>query len=99
WHTWKFRTEDTRNRSRVEKQNQARMEFIAYSMHGALDSTDPSKRAIVGHDELVTVLADYIGQIEKPRTGEPRQLAEVFLKFVRERAGLLIEVGQGQYSF
>jgi predicted NACHT family NTPase len=99
WHTWKFRTEDTRNRSRVEKQNQARMEYIAYSMFGALDTTDSSKRAIVAHDDLVTILSDYITVIERPRTGEARQLAEVFLKFVRERAGLLIEVGQGQYSF
>src|SRR5205807_6685827 len=87
WHTWKFRTEDTRNRSRVEKQNQARMEYIAYSMHGALDTTDPSKRAIVTHDELVRILAQYITEIEKPRTGKPLQLAEVFLKFVCERAG------------
>lgn len=99
WHTWKFRNEDTRNRSRVEKQNHARMEFIAYTMHGALDTTDPSQRSIVPHDDLVDILAEYIREIEKPRTGEPGQLAEVFLKFVRERAGLLIEVGQGQYSF
>ncbi len=99
WHTWKFRTDDTRNRSRVEKQNQLRMEFIAYSMHGALDATDPSKRAIFPHDELVNELAEYITEIETPRTGAPRELAEVFLKFVRERAGLLVEVGQGQYGF
>src|SRR5262249_17972068 len=99
WHTWKFRTEDTRNRSRVEKQNLARMEFIAYTMHVALDSTDASKRAIAAHAELVEILTQYINEIERPRSGEPRELAELFLRFVRERAGLLIEVGEGQYSF
>jgi energy-coupling factor transporter ATP-binding protein EcfA2 len=99
WHTWKFRGEDSKNRSRTEKQNRARMEAIAYWMHTAFDAADPSRRAITSEAEVLDFLAEYILEIEHPRDNEPREMARLFLRFVRERAGLLIEVGEGQYSF
>jgi energy-coupling factor transporter ATP-binding protein EcfA2 len=99
WHTWKFRGEDTQNRSRTEKQHRARMEAIAYWMHMASDAPDPSQRAMVSEIDLIEFLSGYIRDIEHPRNSDSRELAELFLRFIRERAGLLIEVGQGRFSF
>ncbi len=98
WHTWKYRTEDTRNRSRIEKQNRARMEAIAYWMHTTFDTTDPAGRAVAAHAELLEFLTTYIAEVDRPARGT-RDLADVFLRFIRDRAGLLIEVGEAKYSF
>jgi hypothetical protein len=99
WHHWRYRTEDTRHRGRVEKQNLDRMEYIAYAMHCAVDASDPTQRSIVTHSQLLDLLASFIEQEERPSTDIPADLADVFVRFVRERAGLLVEVGEGRYSF
>ena len=70
WHTWKYRTEDTRNRSRIEKQNRARMEAIAYWMHTAFETTDPAGRSVAAHEDLLEFLTSYIAEVDRPR-GEP----------------------------
>ena len=98
WHMWKFRTVDTRNRSRIEKQHRARIEAIAYWIHTAFETTDPAGRAVAAHADLLEFLTSYIAEIERPRTGDPHDLAELFLRFIRERAGLLIEVGESKYD-
>jgi len=99
WQGWKYRAKDSRNRSQIEKQNRARMEAIAYWMHTGFEKTDPAGRAIVAESELLGFLVQYIEGIEKPRNGKASELGELFLQFVCDRAGLLIEVGQGTYSF
>ena len=99
WHTWKYRTEDSRNRGRIEKQNRARMEAIAYWMHTAFDTADPTGRAVAAHDDLVKFLTRYIAEEDRSGKGDPRKQAELFLRFVCERAGLLNEVGEAKYSF
>jgi energy-coupling factor transporter ATP-binding protein EcfA2 len=102
WHNWKFRgeRESLQSRNKVERRNRSRMEAIAYWMHASLKSgLEDVRRAVVSYDDLRTVLAAYIQETEKPLDESPLEMAETFLRFVRERAGLLIEVGNGQYSF
>ncbi len=51
------------------------------------------------YDDIRDFLAQYIEEVEKPRGGNPVHLADQFLRFVKETAGLMIEVGSGLYSF
>lgn len=99
WHAWKFKIEHQKSRNKVERRNRARMEAIAHWMHTAMGDQKKGQRAVVPYAGLLDFLADYIAEFEQPRYEEPRELAETFLRFVRERAGLLIEAGDRQYSF
>jgi hypothetical protein len=99
WHAWKFKIEHQKSRNKVERRNRARMEFIAHWMHAAMGTQDKGMRAVVPYEDLLDILAEYIAVFDKPRYEAPRELAEIFLRFVRERAGLLIEAGDRQYSF
>jgi energy-coupling factor transporter ATP-binding protein EcfA2 len=99
WHAWKFQSEQMRSRNKVERRNRARMEAIAYWMHCLLDKEGKTQRAVVPYGDLREFLAQYIAEIEEPPQDDPHELAEVFLRFVKERAGLLIEAGDGLYSF
>lgn len=99
WHAWKFKFEHQKSRNKVERRNRARMEAIAYWMHTAMGDQEKGQRAVVPYEDLLDFLAAYIAEFEQPRYEEPRELAETFLRFVRERAGLLIEAGDRQYSF
>ena len=99
WHKWKFRSDGARNRGKVERRNRARMQAIADWFHRAFGEMAEQQRAVVPYDLLKGFLTDYIEDIEEPEDDDAEELAENFLRFVRERAGLLIEVGDGQYSF
>ena len=99
WHAWKFQSEQMRSRNKVERRNRARIEAIAYWMHCLLDKEGKAQRAVVPYGDLRDFLTQYITEIEEPPQDDPRELAEVFLRFVKERAGLLIEAGDGLYSF
>ncbi|MEM7010240.1 MAG: NACHT domain-containing protein [Verrucomicrobiota bacterium] len=105
WHNWKFRGDDKDTgvrRGQTERRNRARMEHLAYWMHRGLDAQDEEgnkKRSVAPLEAIQDELTNYIEQIERPRHEDPVELAKEFLKFVRERAGLLIEVGDRQYSF
>jgi hypothetical protein len=99
WHAWKFHSEETRSRNKVEQRNRARMEAIAYRMHCLLGEEGRTQRAVVPYADLRDFLAQYIAEIEKPSRDDPCSLAEEFLHFVKDRAGLLIEAGDQLYSF
>jgi hypothetical protein len=99
WHAWRFRPEEAKSRSKIERRNRARMEALAYWMHSVLADEKAGSRAVVPLAEIVAFLSEYIKTIERPRGETPRELAEEFLRFVKERAGLLIEAGSGLYSF
>jgi hypothetical protein len=75
------------------------MEAIAYWMHCLVDREGEKLRTVVSLQDITDFLAQYIEGIEKPQRGRPQQMAEEFLRFVKDKAGLLIEVGEGQYSF
>ena len=102
WHTWKFRdTEDFARRKNTDRRNRRRMEAIAYWMQERSVGEGKKERAVVGHDDLAEFLISHIYEQERQRDPErdPEDIAEAFLQFITERAGLLIEVGDGQYSF
>jgi hypothetical protein len=99
WHTWKFR-EEIKSRGKVERRNKQRMEAIASWMHCQSMGTGRTQRAVVPSADLAQFLTKHIAK-EKPidPDNDPEDLAEEFLDFVKKRAGLLIEVGDAQYSF
>ncbi len=101
WHTWKFRGAEIKNKGKVERRNRRRMEAMAYWMHCQAGATGKAQRAVVTYADLHAFLTKHIQDVEKtydPK-GEPEELAEEFLEFVKKRAGLLIELGDGRYSF
>jgi NACHT domain len=99
WHAWKFHSEETRSRNKVEQRNRSRMEAIAYWMHCLMGEEGSTQRAVVPYADLRDFLSQYISEIEKPSHDDSRTLAEEFLYFVKDRAGLLIEAGDELYSF
>jgi hypothetical protein len=101
WHTWKFRGSETPNRGKVERRNRYRMEAIAHWMQSQSTSTDKTKRAVVSYQDLCAFLTRHIAGNEKASEPEiePQDLASNFLEFVKNRAGLLIEVGDQKFSF
>jgi len=100
WHTWKYRETEQRNRGRIERRNRARMEAIAHWMQIRSAQTGKAARTVAAHQDLKAFLAQYIRKNEpgEPDT-DPADSAEEFLEFVKRRAGLLIEAGDGLYSF
>ena len=99
WHTWKFQSVLGSARPKAEKRNLARMETVAYWMHCLLEGISSRERSVVPYEALKDYLAKYIHENENETIADADELASEFLKFVKERAGLLIEVGDGKYSF
>jgi hypothetical protein len=101
WHTWKFRDVEVKNRGKIERRNRRRMEAIAYWMHCLSEGTEINQRAVVPYADLRNFLTEHINTTEKIRDhdSDPEDLAYEFLEFVKKRAGLLIEIGDNQYSF
>ncbi len=100
WHYWKYRDEQSPKKGKIERRNRTRMEAIAHWMQ-CRGANSEDQRAIAPHDELSDFLTEHIATNEKTRDSDddPRDLAEEFLEFVKQRAGLLIEVGDQRYSF
>lgn len=101
WHRWKFRDLETKNRGREERRNKQRMEAIAQWMQTRSVGTSKTQRAVIPFGDLSKFLTGYIKENEKQADSndEPEDLANEFLRFVKERAGLLVELGDNQYSF
>jgi len=100
WHRWKFKDLETKNRGREERRNKQRMEAIAHWMQNRSVGGGKTQRAVVPFADLNTFLSTYIRNTEKlSDNDDPLDLAEEFLRFVKERAGLLIELGDNEYSF
>ncbi|MFM9925365.1 NACHT domain-containing protein [Variovorax sp. H27-G14] len=101
WHTWKYRgVESVAGRGRVERSNRRRIEALATYMQLAASTTTSSARTILTEAEVMSVLAKHILAHEGiSNHDDANDIADEFLRFVRQRAGLLIEVGESQYSF
>ncbi|NQZ06208.1 MAG: NACHT domain-containing protein [Algicola sp.] len=101
WHTWKYRESELKNKGRVERRNRRRMEAIAHWMHCRSGGTAGNQRAVVPYNDLMHFLTEHISSNEKiyDQDCDPQDLAEEFLEFIKKRAGLLIEIGDNQYSF
>ncbi|WP_341987779.1 NACHT domain-containing protein [Azorhizobium sp. AG788] len=98
WHKAKKRDEELA-KGRIERRNRLRVEAIAYWMHRR--SISERGRAVAPRSELLKFLTNYIENNESSQPGSepPEDQAEIFLEFIRSGAGLLIEAGDGLYSF
>jgi energy-coupling factor transporter ATP-binding protein EcfA2 len=101
WHTWKFRAAEVQaRRGKIERRNRARIEALAHWMHRQAGSADARERSVVSFEQARDFLTDHIRQHERLEDPDDApDLAEDFLEFVKSRAGLLIEVGDRQFSF
>ncbi|MBF8271814.1 MAG: signal transduction protein [Magnetococcales bacterium] len=100
WHTWKYRQrrENNNRRGETESINRARLEAIAYWMQ-LLKGAGAPGRATVSKGELIGFLSEHIVSIEENNKSDSFEIAKEFLRFVKERAGLLVEVTVDRYSF
>ncbi|OLU02969.1 hypothetical protein BVK86_11700 [Pseudomonas reinekei] len=86
-------------KGRIEQRNRVRVESIAYWMH--TKSIGAQGRSVAEHKELLVFLTDHIKQYEtlKDSDDHAEDQAEAFLSFIKNSAGLLVEAGDGLYSF
>ena len=98
WYRAKKRDEEV-IKGRIERRNRLRVESIAYWMHRR--SLEEKGRAVAPHADILAFLTSHISDKEiVPTDGEPPEdQAERFLNFIKNTAGLLIEAGDGLYSF
>lgn len=98
WYKAKRRDEDA-IKGRVERRNRLRIEAIAYWMHKK--SLGEQGRSVAPRQEILNFLTAYISENEKLKESDDpsEDQAEVFLDFIKDSAGLLIEAGDGLYSF
>lgn len=98
WHAWNVEGRDARDPSNTDIRNRRWLEEIANWMQ---ESGAPDRRevAIKPYPELLTFLTTVVAKDRRIEEDEALDDATAFLKFVRERAGLLIETGDRQYSF
>lgn len=103
WHSWKFReAEERAGRGRIERKNRQRVEALAYEMQCSdrNSPTNGSSRAVLDEDAVLQILTRHITSSEPiSPEDDASDLAIDFLNFIKQRAGLLIEVGDKQYSF
>ncbi|MCF5050553.1 NACHT domain-containing protein [Pseudomonas syringae] len=86
-------------KGRIEQRNRVRVESIAYWMHTR--SVRAQGRSVAEHKELLEFLTDHIKKYEsiKEADDHAEDQAEAFLSFIKNSAGLLVEAGDGLYSF
>lgn len=105
WDGGKFRSLDagssSLNRNKEERYNKRRIEAIAYWMHLQAGKEGKSQRSVVKQKDLLTFLSQHISKSERHTDAgiDPEDRAVEFLGFIKKRAGLLVEVGDGYYSF
>jgi energy-coupling factor transporter ATP-binding protein EcfA2 len=101
WHTWKYRDTEIRNKGRLERRNRKRMEAIAHWMHTQSTGVGKTQRSIVSYAQLLSFLTIYVSTFEKihDSDNEPEDLASQFIEFIKQKAGLLVEVGDQSFSF
>jgi energy-coupling factor transporter ATP-binding protein EcfA2 len=100
WHTWKFHEMDRLHRAKVDRLNMQRMQAIAWWMQRRMGETEAGRQAVVTYADLHGELARHIAG-EKPPNPDyaPEDIATAFIEFVQDRAGLLVEIGDRQFSF
>lgn len=86
-------------KGRIEQRNRVRVESIAYWMH--TKSIGSEGRSVAEHKELLSFLTAHIKNNENVRDSDDHaeDQAEAFLSFIKNSAGLLVEAGDGLYSF
>lgn len=101
WNNYKGADIGDKKPGRAERRNLYRIEAVAHWMQTS-GSRKGRERAVVKYSDLRRFLTDYISKTPnepKDQDHEADQLADLFLNFIRERAGLLIEAGANLYCF
>ncbi|WP_207809233.1 MULTISPECIES: NACHT domain-containing protein [unclassified Pseudomonas] len=98
WYKAKRQDEESA-KGRIERRNRIRVEAIAYWMHRR--SLKGKGRSVAPRGELIEFLTKHISEHEnlRPQDELAEDQAEVFVDFIKNSAGLLIEAGDGLYSF
>lgn len=98
WYKAKRQDEEAA-KGRIERRNRIRVEAIAYWMHRR--SLKGKGRSVAPREELIEFLAKHISEHEtlRPQDELAEDQAEIFVDFIKNSAGLLIEAGDGLYSF
>ena len=100
WHTWKFHEIDRLHRAKVDRLNIQRMQAIAYWMQHQMGSTTTGQQAVVPYEALHKLLSEHItGETPPNPDYAPEDIATAFIEFVQDRAGLLIKIGDQEFSF
>ncbi|QKJ37652.1 NACHT domain-containing protein [Pseudomonas sp. MPDS] len=98
WYKAKRQDEEAA-KGRIERRNRIRVEAIAYWMHRR--SLKGKGRSVAPRAELIEFLTRHISEHEslRPQDELAEDQAEIFVDFIKNSAGLLIEAGDGLYSF
>jgi hypothetical protein len=101
WEQWRSGRTDGAAWKSSARANRQRLEAVAAWMQGRSVAEKKGERAVVPRRELVDFLTRHIETRERlaPSAPAPEELADNFVEFVKQRAGLLVEVGDGQFSF
>lgn len=102
WQARKAEQEIRRpGKDRADQRHLRRLAAIAQWMHEQAGGNGEERRAVARKADLVSMLRDHIQEVERwaGSRDDAEDEAESFLRFVRERAGLLIEAGADLYSF
>jgi len=95
WHTWKYKgPEDQLRRGRIERTNRRRIEALAHHMHINAGATKKLSRAVLLESEVISILSEDILRHDGfDSITDANDAAQEFLHFIKQKAGLLIEVG------
>ncbi|HWQ42604.1 MAG TPA: NACHT domain-containing protein, partial [Desulfosporosinus sp.] len=100
WHTWKFHEKDRLHRAKVDRLNMQRMQAVAYWMQQRMGSSESGRQAVVTYEDLHQELTRHINEERPPNNDYAADdIATAFIEFVQDRAGLLVEIGDRQFSF
>jgi hypothetical protein len=100
WHTWKFHEMDRLHRAKVDRLNMQRMQAIAYWMQHQMGGAGAGQQAVVPYKALHKHLSEHIASETPPNPDyAPEDIATAFIEFVQDRAGLLAEIGDREFSF
>ncbi|CAM3440631.1 NACHT domain-containing protein [Flavobacterium chungbukense] len=98
WQTAKFKT--AKNKTSIEIRNKRRLEAIAHWMQEQSIGIGKTQRSVVPYCDLLTFLSTFIRETERGlEDDEEIDLANEYIDFIKNRAGLLVEVGDKSYSF
>ncbi|RCJ26637.1 histidine kinase [Nostoc sp. ATCC 43529] len=75
------------------------LESLAYWIHTQGNTGDKEGGTLIDRDELIYQLTRHIETLKQIASDEAKEEAERFVKFIRERTGLLNEQGQDCYAF
>lgn len=98
WQTAKFKT--AKNKTSIEIRNKRRLEAIAHWMQEQSIGIGKTQRSVVPYSDLLIFLSNFIRETERGiEDDEEIDLANEYIDFIKNRAGLLVEVGDKSFSF